>query len=106
MQDLLRQLGVPQKQFPTIHVVTYGLPRHNLARRPQPPSELTTILRVLQLPDGPAGNAVFNHLVDDKHVESRVLVEVRLCQLILLQASTLMEGAPARVSLCRASSRL
>lgn len=64
-------------------MVTYGLPRHNLARRPQPPSELTTILRVLQLPDGPAGDAVFNHLVDKEHVESRVLVEVRLCQMTL-----------------------
>ncbi len=86
MQDLLRQLGVPQRQFPTVHVVTYGLPRHDLARRPQPPSKLTTILRVLQLPDSSAGNAVFNHLVDDKHIESRVLVEVRLWWMMLLQA--------------------
>ena len=76
----MRQSGIPRNWFPTIHIVTYGLPRHHLGTKPQPPADVTTMLRVLQLPDdGPVGAAMFNFLVDFQHVERRILVEVSCC---------------------------
>ena len=80
VQDLMRQSGIPRNWFPTIHIVTYGLPRHNLGAKPQPPADVTTMMQVLQLPDdGPVGAAMFNFLVDFQHVEKRILVEVSCC---------------------------
>ena len=77
MQDLMRQCGLPRSKFPTVSIVTFGLPKHNLRSKPQPPEDLVTILRVLQLPeDGVVGNVVFNHLVDSQRAEKRILVEV------------------------------
>ena len=78
MQDLMRQCGLPKWKFPTVNIVTFGLPKHNLRSKPQPPGDLVTILGVLQLPDdGVVGSVVFNHLVDSQRAEKRVLVEVR-----------------------------
>ena len=77
MQDLIRQCGLPKWKFPTVNIVTFGLPKHNLISKPQPPGDLVTILGVLQLPeDGAVGNVVFNHLVDSQRAEKRILVEV------------------------------
>ena len=77
MQDLMRQCGLPKAKFPTVSIVTFGLPKHNLGSKPQPPGDLVTILRVLQLPaDSMVGNIVFNHLVDSQRAEKRILVEV------------------------------
>ena len=76
----MQQAGIPRNWFPTIHIVTYGLPRHNLGSKPQPPADVTTMMQVLQLPnDGSVGAAIFNFLVDFHHVEKRILVEVRCC---------------------------
>jgi len=77
LQDLMRQSGIYKNRAPTVHVVTFGLPKHHLGSKPQPPMDLVTILRVLQLPeDGMVGNVVFNHLVDSQRAERRILVEV------------------------------
>lgn len=77
MQDLMGQCGLPKWKFPTVNIVTFGLPKHNLSSKPQPPGNLVTILSVLQLPDdGMACNVVFNHLVDSQRAEKRILVEV------------------------------
>ena len=77
MQGLMGQCGLPKWKFPTVNIVTFGLPKHNLSSKPQPPRELVTILGVLQLPeDGRVGNVVFNHLVDSQRAEKRILVEV------------------------------
>lgn len=77
VQGLMREVGIPNAQLPTVHVVTFSIPRHNLSSRPQPPEHLTTILRVLQLLEGgPVGDVLFNHLVDSQKVERRLLVEV------------------------------
>ena len=84
MQDLMRQCGLPRWKFPTVSIVTFGLPKHNLRSKPQPPEDLITILRVLQLPDGVVGNVVFNHLVDSQRAEKRILVEVSRLHCVLV----------------------
>ena len=91
----MRQSGIPRNWFPTIHIVTYGLSRHNLGSKPQPPGDVTTMLQVLQMPDdGPVGAAMFNFLVDFQHVEKRILVEVGGCNT--------REMSQAKVAECRA----
>ena len=33
MQDLMRQCGLPKAKFPTVSIVTFGLPKHNLGQQ-------------------------------------------------------------------------
>ena len=71
------QSGYPRNWHPSIHVIKFGLPCHNVSSRPLPPGDLTTLLSVLQLSEaGPVGNPVFNHLIDAQRIEKRILVEV------------------------------
>ncbi|CAL5228582.1 g11742 [Coccomyxa viridis] len=88
LKDLMRQCGLPKAKFPTVSIVTFGLPKHNLGSKPQPPGDLVTILRVLQLPeDGAVGNVVFNHLVDSQRAEKRILVETESDGLRMLRTT-------------------
>jgi hypothetical protein len=71
---------------PLITVAHHDLPRHDISRRPQVPAEITTLLRVLCLPEDPAVSTIlYNYLLDSESAERKILVEVRpsltcLCQ--------------------------
>ncbi len=79
VQDLIRRAGVWANT--PITIADFGLPPHDLSKRPQVPRELTTLLDVLRLPEGDpdAARVLRNYLLDCEFAERKVLVKVGRC---------------------------